>query len=269
MIDLHCHILPGLDDGAQTLDESLDMARIASKDGITKIVATPHMFRDAHMTKDFSIIRQKVLDLNSALNEAQIPVEVFTGAELFLSPNLLEEIDKNPSYLTLNESAYVIIELPPGQVFLGVQSLFFDLMSRGIVPILAHPERNDFFVQNPSWLYKLIIHGCFIQANAGSFLGIYGRKVREAVFYFLKMNFIHFIASDGHNTRNIAPRLTQAVNAVAKVIGEEKSHFLVEENPQSVLQNRELPDLWQPINPHDKKKTLKIQIPKFFKKGQI
>ena len=258
MIDLHCHILPDLDDGAQSLKEAVEMARIAENEGIEKIVATPHLFRDNFVHEDLSIIKERHRKLSKALKAENIHVEILSGAEVHISHNLIEEIRKNRSYLVLNKSSYMAVEFPSDHVFSGVKELFFELMSEGIIPIIAHPERNSVFARNSGFLYELIQKGALAQANSGSFSGVYGREVEEAVFCFLELNLIHFIGSDGHNKRSLAPRLSEAVKRAEITLGKERSRALVLDNPRAVIENREIPFLADPINPEEKKLRLKI-----------
>ena len=261
MIDLHCHILPGLDDGAQSLDEAVEMARIAEKDGIEKIVATPHLFRNNYMHEDLSIIEEKRKELNKTLKVDNIHVEILSGAEVHVSHNLIDEIRKNRNYLVLNKSGYMFVEFPSEHVFSGVQKLFFELMQEDIIPVIAHPERNSVFVRHPSLLYELIQMGAAVQANRGSFLGIYGKKTEEAVLHFLELNLIHFIASDGHNTRSLVPRISEAVMRVETEVGSERARALVVDNPKAVLEDRELPFFPEAVNPDKKEKKLCLKIP--------
>jgi protein-tyrosine phosphatase len=266
MIDLHCHILPGLDDGAKNLEEAIEMARIAAHDGITKIVATPHLFRRYSHFEDFSLIEEKQQELCRALKENNIPLDIFIGAEIHISHNLIDEIKKNRENLVLNKSSYLIVEFPSDHVFSGVKNLFFDLMSEAITPIIAHPERNSVFASYPDLLYELIHMGGLCQANSGSFLGLYGEKTVEAVSRFLRLGLVHFIASDGHNTSSIAPRLSEAINKAGLIVGEESALRLAKDNPQAVLEDKELPYLPTPSNPRDKKKSFQIKIPNFLRR---
>jgi len=261
MIDLHSHILPELDDGAQSMEESLEMARIAERDGIEKIVATPHLFRGNFIHEDLNIIEKKRSELSQALKENNIIVEILAGAEVHISHNLIDEIRKNRDNLVLNQSSYMFVEFPSDLVFLGVKNLFFELMNEGINPIIAHPERNSVFIHNPSMLYELIQMGGLSQANSGSFSGLYGRRVEEAVLHFLELNLIHFIASDSHNTHSLVSRLSEAVKRARMIVGEEKACALVKDNPQAVLDDEEVPYLPDPINPKEKEKSFKIKIP--------
>ena len=165
MIDLHCHILPGLDDGAKSLEEAVEMARIAEEEGIERIVATPHLFRENILYEDLGIIEEKRKELHRALETGNIHVQLFCGAEVHIAHNLMEEIRKNRSSLVINRSSYMFVEFPSRHVFSGVKELFFEMMSEGIIPIIAHPERNSEFVRNPSFLYELIQTGALAQAK--------------------------------------------------------------------------------------------------------
>ncbi len=261
MIDIHCHILPGLDDGAQSLDEAVEMARIAEKDGIEKIVATPHLFRGSYMHEDLSIIEDKRKELNKTLKVNNIHVEILNGAEVYIVHNLIDEIRKNRDYLVLNKSAYMFVEFPSEHIFPGVQKLFFELMREDIIPVIAHPERNSVFVRHPSLLYELVQMGATVQANRGSFLGVYGKETEEAVLRFLELNLIHFIASDGHNTHSLVPRISEAVMRVEAEVGDERARALVVDNPKAVLEDRELPFFTEAVNPDKKEKKLSLKIP--------
>jgi len=265
MIDLHSHILPGLDDGAQSMEESLEMARIAERDGIEKIVATPHFFRGNFIYEDLGIIEKKRSELSQALKENNIHVEILAGAEVHISHNLIDEIRKNRGNLVLNQSSYMFVEFPSDHVFSGVKNLFFELMSEGIIPVIAHPERNSVFIHSPSMLYELIQMGGLSQANSGSFSRVYGTRVEEAVHHFLELNLIHFIASDCHNTHSIISRLSEAVRKVEVIVDKEKARALVKDNPQAVLDDEEIPYLPDPVNPKEKEKSFKIKIPNIFK----
>jgi protein-tyrosine phosphatase len=268
MIDLHCHILPGLDDGAKNLEEAVEMARIADEEGIKKIVATPHLFRENFMCEDLGMIEEKKRDLNNALQANNIHVEILNGAEVHIAHNLMEEIRKNRDYLVINSLSYMFVEFPSRHVFSGIRELFFELMSEGIIPIIAHPERNSVFVRNPSFLYELIQMGSLAQANGGSLSGIYGRDVEQAAFRFLDMGLIHFIASDGHDTRSLAPRLLGARKRAEGIIGEDGAKALVEDNPGAVLEDKEIPYLPEAENPSKKERRIPIRIPFLKRKHQ-
>lgn len=266
MIDLHCHILPGIDDGPPTLKEALKMAGIAASDGIEKAIATPHLFRGDFVYEDLSLIDTECQKLNRSIKESNIPLEVFPGAEVHISHNLINEIRKNRKHLVLNQSSYMFVEFPVNHVYSRIKRLFSDLKHEEIIPIITHPERNSVFIYNPNLLYELISAGALSQANSGSLNGVYGKDVEEAAFRFLELNLVHFIASDCHNTDTIPPILSEASLKVAESFGEEKAIALVRDNPQAVFYNKSLPFYPDPIKPKKARKTLKIRIPNLFRR---
>jgi len=266
MIDLHCHILHDLDDGAKSLDEAAEMAKMAEKDGITTIVATPHLFRGDFMPTDLSIIEKKLEELRYVLKKNKIDVEIIKGAEVHISHNLIEEIQKNRDYLMLNGSSYMFLEFPAGHVFSGVKELLFELLSGGIRPIIAHPERNYVFMRNHGLLYDLVQTGALTQANSGSFNGLYGSRVEEAAFRFLELNLTHFVASDSHNPRPSAMWLSKAVENIEERMGQEMASALVNDNPHAILEDREPAYHPDPVDPQKNDRSFKMKIPKFFRR---
>ena len=266
MIDLHCHILPGVDDGSRSLEESLAMARIAASDGIATMVATPHLFRGNFESVDVAFIEERRRELRDALSNNGLRIEVKAGAEVHITHNLIEHVRTNRGSLVINDSSYMFIEFPSSHVFPGVKDFIFDLMSEGITPIIAHPERNYGFAQNPRLLYELVQMGVLAQANGGSLTGLYGRSVAKTAVRFLTWNLIHFLASDGHHPRSIPPRLAEAAKRAEAVVGKEEARHLVVENPRAVLDDRPIPYLPSPRDPEKMKRSFHIRIPSFFRK---
>jgi protein-tyrosine phosphatase len=265
MIDLHCHILPGVDDGVRTLEDAVEMARVAVAQGVRKIVATPHVFRDNLNWGDIAGLDEKRSQLVDEIQKNGIQVEILPGAEVHIFHGLIAAVRKNRAHLVINQTSYMFVEFPAGHVFSGVKNLFFELMTEGITPIITHPERNAVFVQSPGRLYELIQMGALAQANSGSFLGLYGDKTEKAVLQFLKLNLIHLIGSDSHGPRSLSWRLRDAVAKAEIVVSKEQAQALVEENPQAVVDNKELPFLLQAINPKKRERPFSIRIPKIFK----
>lgn len=266
MIDLHTHILHGFDDGAQSLLESVEMARIAAQNGVEKIVGTPHLFRGDFKNGGYRDIEKKKDELKQSLDKEGIEVEIYSGAEVHVSHNLIDEIQKNKEFLVINNSTYMLLEFPANHIFSGVKELFFQLMSEEIEPIIAHPERNTVFRRNPNLLYDLLEMGVLVQANSGSFEGLYGSRTQEAVFQFLEWKFIHFLGSDAHNTKSMAPKLADSFFIIKDTIGEKEAYALVWDNPQAVLHNEVIPYRPEPVLPAEEKKSAKIKIPTLFKK---
>jgi protein-tyrosine phosphatase len=266
MIDIHSHILPGVDDGAKDMKTALEMARMAVDDGIEKMIATPHLFRGSYSAAGYDEIEEAKSQFRHALKENNIPLEIFSGAEVHVSHNLMDEIRMNRRFLVLNQSRYMFIEFPSDHVFAGVKDLIFELMSEGIVPIIAHPERNSVFRHSPNFMYELLQMGALCQVNQGSFNGIYGTQVQETVFRFLELGYVHFLATDCHNTWVILPRLSDALKKVQEIIGEEKARALVEDNPLCVIEDREISFIPEPREAQAERKAFKIKLPSFIKK---
>ena len=264
MIDLHCHILHGLDDGAKNLGEATEMAKMAAKDGIKKIVATPHLFRGDFTPQDLSIIEKKIHELQNVLEKESVDVEIIKGAEVHITHNLIDEIRTNRRHLVLDSSSYMILEFPAGHVFPGVKNLLFEMLSEGIRPIIAHPERNYVFMRSPEVLYDLIKAGALSQANSGSFTGLYGKRVEEAAFRFMELNLTHFVASDAHNPRASSLWLSQALENLENRMGNGAASALVNDNPGAILEDRELMHCLEPVDPKKSEKSFKIKMPRLF-----
>jgi protein-tyrosine phosphatase len=265
MIDLHCHILPGIDDGAKNIEEAVRMARIAKQDGVETIVATPHLFRGDY--DDFRVVEKKRDELTEVLEREGISVSILTGAEVHISHNLIDEIKKHREFLVINRSSYISLEFPREHVFSGIKNLFFELISEGLIPIIAHPERNSVFVRNPALLFELIQMGGLAQSNSGSYVGRYGKRAEEAVELFLKHNLIHFIGSDSHGIRSLPPNLSHALRRAEMIIGEERARALVYDNPKAVVEDRPVPEISEPMDPKRKKRSFRVKIPRLISKN--
>ena len=266
MIDIHSHILPGLDDGAESLEESLNMARMAEADGISKMVATPHLFRGSFVNNGLDIIEKKKNELQKLMRSEGIGLELFHGTEVYVTHNLIEKVIKERENLVVNHGNNMLIEFPSGHIFSGVKNLIFDIMTEGIQIIIVHPERNRVFQNDPDFLCQLINMGSLCQANSGSFTGRYGREVQETVFRFLDWSYLHFLGSDCHNTRSLSPNLSLAREKIKELAGEEIAQALVLDNPQAMLAGEEIPYHPEPQAPKNKARSLKIKLPHLFSK---
>jgi protein-tyrosine phosphatase len=268
MIDLHCHILPGLDDGAKDLAHAVAMARIARDDGITHIAGTPHLFKGSFDFPDLGVFAEARDRLSGALREEGVDITILAGAEVHITHGLVGEVRARRKSLTLAGSAYLIVEFPHDHVYSGAKDLFFELMSEGVIPIIAHPERNTMFAQFPKLLFELVDLGALAQANAGSLLDAHGLEAGTAVRRFLELSLVHFIASDGHNTHSKAPRLAAAAAAAAAIVGDAIAAALVTDNPRAVIEDRDIPYHPDPVDPGGKDKKLKLRIPGFLRPGK-
>jgi protein-tyrosine phosphatase len=232
VIDIHCHILPNIDDGPSDINESIEMARIAAHDGITRIVATPHIKNTLHPV---SAIKKNVEILNNKLFKLGIPVEIFQGADVsaMLDPSLFEDY-------TINNTAYILVEFPHTHLPNDMKEIIFRMMIKGYYPIVTHPERNLSVIKNPERIFELINAGVLIQITADSITGAFGIDVEECAFYLLKRGIVNFIATDAHSSLSRKPVLSEALKITERIIGKEKAGKLVTVNPEAVLKGMPL-----------------------------
>ncbi len=254
MIDLHSHLLPDWDDGAKDWDEMLFMAEIAFKDGIKKIVLTPHIYRLCKHGDNLALLEQRIAQLKE--RAAGIPIDFYRGAEVFVHHEIVENIRKHN--FTINNSDYFFIEFPSDYILSGVKDLFFNIMLKQFIPIISHPERNAVFMERPELLYELVKMGSLAQVTAKSVSGEFGSETKKAAHLFMKHNLVHFIASDAHDSGRRPPRLSLGVDEAGKVVGEEKAAAMVTEIPQAILDNQSIPDWGEPESPAKKKWTIRI-----------
>ncbi|MED3725779.1 tyrosine-protein phosphatase [Priestia filamentosa] len=235
MIDIHSHILPSIDDGALTMEDAINMARLAVEEGITKIIATPHHQNGTFINKKQDILKS-VMDLNHALQNEDIPLEVLPGQETRIYGELLEDFDRG-DILTLNHTNYLFIELPSGYVPRYTDQLLFDLQLKGLTPIIVHPERNAGFMENPEKLFNFVKKGILTQVTTSSLTGHFGKKIQKFSMQLIETNLTHFIASDAHNisTRNF--RIRESVSKVHKEFGIQAVYYF-QENAELLVQSQ-------------------------------
>ncbi len=237
MIDLHVHILPGLDDGAQSPEVALEMARRACADGTGALVATPHVISGLYPNTREAVL-EAVERLNSLISRHELTVQVLPGAEYRIEHDLPERFGRG-ELLTLNDSGrYLLVELPSSQIPAYTSRVIYELLLQGVVPVIAHPERNHGFVKDPSQLYNLIARGALAQVTAGSLTGLFGSTAATAAQLFLAHGCIHFIASDAHSPRGRAPVMSGALEPAGRLLGEDGAARLVKDNPRRVLQGK-------------------------------
>lgn len=236
MIDIHTHILPGIDDGARDIEESLEMANIAVEDGITAVVATPHVMTGVFDNKKDDIIRA-VNNFNEILKENKIPLTVMPGAEVHLEPDLPQRMEKG-ELLSLNDSRYLLVELPGSFIPDYTAQLLYELQLQGITPIIAHPERNAGFIHNTFRLQELVQKGAMAQVSSGSITGFFGSRVKKAAIHMVQEGMIQLLASDAHSSQGRVPVLSTAFKSVKQQFGKEFACQLVYENPQNFFADR-------------------------------
>lgn len=236
MIDIHSHILPGVDDGAKHITESIAMAKLAASEGIQTIIATPHHKNGYFENEKFEII-EKVAELNDALKSESIDLEVLSGQETRIYGDLLADYQED-RILSLNDGGrYVFIELPSDHVPAYTEPLLYELQMKGLVPIIVHPERNLEFLETPNHLYKLVKHGALTQITAKSIVGGFGKKTKKFAFQLIEKNLTHYIASDAHNTKSRAFHMTEAFTEIENKFGVDM-RYLFMDNAELLVQGK-------------------------------
>lgn len=236
MVDIHCHILPGLDDGAKDLSESLEMARAAVEEGIRTIIATPHHHNGQYENPKQRIL-EKVAELNGALREESIPLIVLPGQEPRICGELLGDYHEG-SVLTLNNGGkYLFIEFPADHVPYYAERFLFEVQLTGITPIIVHPERNRDVMERPEVLYQLVKKGALTQVTAASVAGYFGKKIKKFSLQMIEANLAHFMASDAHNVTNRAFKMNEAFKVLDNEFGDE-ALYLFKENAALLVEGK-------------------------------
>jgi len=234
MIDIHSHILPELDDGAPDPETSLAMAKTAVSEGIRSIIATPHFIEGSAETAKKEVVVERVEELNSCLKAHNIDLTIYPGNEIFISPEIPELLKKG-ELATLNNSRYVLLELPMGSIPVYTESVLYEIQLLGLTPVIAHPERNREIIENTGVTGKLADKDVLFQMNAGSITGFYGSSVKKTAWKLLREGIVSFVATDAHNNRSRTPAVREAYEAVRRKFGESMALELFSYNPERVL----------------------------------
>ena len=242
-VDLHAHILPGLDDGPMTVEESLVMAGIAARDGTDIIVATPH-YRDMELMHQSSRMVSELTDtLNAALRSETLQrrtptVRIFTGMIYRLDMSLPDLVDAE-SAVTLNRTRFLLVEPPFSRLPSYIEEVIGRLITQRLVPVLAHPERNVVFQQNPKRLQHLVDEGVIVQVASDSLTGQNGDDSRRAAEHYIKTGIAHVVSSEMHSQRNPrSPQLSDAFSIVTELVGYPEAIDIFETNPAMILEGR-------------------------------
>jgi protein-tyrosine phosphatase len=238
LIDIHSHILPGVDDGAQHLEDAISMAEAAVKEGITHLFATPHHRNGRYENEKHTILREAEF-FNQELKKRKIPLHILPGQEIRLYQELINDLERDLLLPLNNEVKYLLIEFSSNNVPKYAADLFYELNLRDFRPIIVHPERNSEIIEKPELLYELIVAGAFTQVTANSIIGNFGKKIMKFTHDLIKANLAHFIASDAHNTTSRGFHLTQAYETIQKEYGIDTRYYL-QENAEMVLKGESI-----------------------------
>ena len=239
MIDLHCHMLPGIDDGAVDLEQALAMARLAVDDGITHSILTPHL-HEGRWDNRAGDVAGYCEDFQGDLSKAGIELEVSYSAEVRLGAELLGWVGNGeiPFLGEWDGEKVLLLELPHGQIPPGSDKLIAWLLKNGIRPMIAHPERNKFVLRDLEAIHPFIDQGCLLQVTAGSVAGAFGEPARERSIELLARGWVTILASDAHSVQWRPPNLSAGRIAASTVVGEEESWQLVRERPWKIAGSR-------------------------------
>ena len=238
MVDLHSHIIPKIDDGSQSIETSILMLQEAKKAGFTDIFLTPHYIEN-YYDLDIQTRKEKFEELQKIAKEKNIDINLYLGSEIFINPEI-DLLYSKKAILTLNNSRYMLIEIPMNDTILYLDDVIENLTYMGIVPILAHPERYEYVQNDISVCERLIDKGVLFQMNYGSIIGVYGKDVKKTAIKLLKNNYIHFLGSDVHRKESIYTKIESAKKKIIKIIGKEKFDILTIENPNHIINNIEI-----------------------------
>ena len=248
MIDFHSHILPNIDDGSRSIEETFNLIKEAEKAGFEAIISTSHYMENYYET-DVPEREVWVKAILENLKTKNINTNLYLGNEIYFSDNIIELLEKRKAS-TINDTSYVLFELPLNAEPMNLYDIIYDMLQYKLVPILAHPERYSFVQKDPELIYDLIEKGVLIQSNYGSIIGQYGE------------NMVHFLGSDVHRPNTIYPQIPKILNIISDIIGEDKLEELTTINPQLVLNNKKI-EVAEPI---DFKLSLKEKFIMTFKK---
>ena len=241
VIDLHCHMLPGIDDGAPDMDTALRMAEMAVADGISLTVCTPHIY-PGFFENTVEGIRAAESAFREALEAAGIPLALSYGADIQVVPEMVSGLQSG-SLPTLGGSRYFLFEPPHHTRIPRLADLSHACLLEGYVPVITHPERLAYIESDYDTILQMARAGAWVQITGGSLLGMFGSGARHFAERFLSDGVVHLLASDGHNLERRAPVLAEARAAAALLVGEEESWRLVQGRPESVIRNDEVGDV--------------------------
>jgi protein-tyrosine phosphatase len=249
MIDIHHHLLWGLDDGATSLETSVAMAKIAADDGITHIVCSPHA--NGQYIYEPQLIAEKIRELQGILDREKIALTLGQGCDFHMSYDNIQEAKADPKRFSINGHGYLLVEIPEYGLAPGLTEIFYQLQLAGLTPILTHPERNPTLQMDQSRLVEWLRGGVLVQLTAGSVLGQMGKAAERMSHALLAKRWVHFLATDAHNTTSRPPRMQAAFDLVAKKYGPEYARFLCLSNPLAAYMGKPMPQQAEPTQIHE------------------
>jgi protein-tyrosine phosphatase len=237
MVDIHSHILPMVDDGAQSWEVAVAMVKMAERDGVTHVVATPHAnYEYAYNRENHTAL------LGELQNKVGDGVQLILGCDFHFSYDNLEDALQHPGRYTIGNTRYLLIELSDFSIPPQIPNMLFSLTSKGLIPILTHPERNPMLQRHPERVAEWVALGMLVQTTATAFTGKWGKGVQKLAHWFAEKRLVHVIATDAHSANHRNPILSEARKVVAESHGEAYANALVGTNPLAIINNQSLPE---------------------------
>ena len=238
-VDIHCHCLAGVDDGPDTIEQSLALCSALADDGIAVVVATPHQLGRFSDCNEAAQIRESVSTLNDQLRRTGVPLTVMAGGDVRVDERVCQLL-KADKILTLADGGrYILLELPH-EIFIDIEPLIVDLAAMGVQAVVSHPERHPAIAANPNVLVKWLARGACLQITSASLLGDFGSTVQKAAWRFLGAGWVAFVATDAHDLRGRRPRTRAAFREISAELGETVARRVCIENPLRVLEGRSI-----------------------------
>lgn len=238
MKDLHSHLLPGIDDGSKSFEESIKILKKASIEGVTDIVLTPHYIEDTKYNCNNKNKKELFEELKEKIRNENININLYLGNEAYISENYIDLI-KQHEIMTINNTRYLLLEFPLGNMFRNTKEILYELIVAGCIPILAHPERYKIFQRHPDYIEEYLRMGVLLQGNYKSLFGKYGSDAKKTLKYFLKRGWITFLGSDTHHEENFdIKKLGKKLKSIIK--DEEKVEDLLENNFDKVINDLDI-----------------------------
>ena len=238
-IDIHCHCLPGIDDGPATFQESISLSKALLHDGITDVVATPHQLGRFSDDNEAEQIREQVTVLNEWLKNNAVHLNVFPGADVRVDERICQLIEADKVLTLADQGKHILLELPH-EIFIDIEPLLIELSAMGIQAVISHPERHPVLARQPDRLLKWLDRSAHLQVTCASLLGDFGSGPQKAAWHLLKMGWVSFVATDAHNLSGRRPRMKAAFHQIRTRLGHSMAKLVCIENPIRVLQGEDL-----------------------------
>jgi protein-tyrosine phosphatase len=239
VVDIHCHVLDGIDDGPKTLEEAISLCRMLQIRGIDKVIATPHFIGDYDSKATPENINEKITTLMNELKKENIKLEIYPGMEVFASNDTVDRLEKG-EILTLNNSRYVLIEFSFENIPKYMSELLFSMQLKGYIPIIAHPERYNVRYRKSGIIKKAVENGSLLQVNSGSIMGVHGSEIREEAIRLLRSGMVHLVATDAHGDRRPIYSISEVEKELTEICGAVNMRKLLYKNPHRVFEDKDV-----------------------------